>query len=82
MSAEGGRGGHRTSAPLRPILTRTAILPPDNLVGCDLGQRATPMRRRDFLAGLVSTTVAWPLTALAQQPLMQTNEELRVRFYR
>ena len=40
------------------------------------------MRRRDFLAGLVSTTVAWPLTALAQQPLMQTNEELRVRFYR
>jgi putative ABC transport system substrate-binding protein len=25
------------------------------------------MRRRNFIAGLVSTTVAWPLTALAQQ---------------
>ena len=39
------------------------------------------MRRRNFLAGLVSTTVAWPLTALAQQPSMQANEALRVRFY-
>jgi hypothetical protein len=39
------------------------------------------MRRRNFLTGLVSTTVAWPLTALAQQPSMQANEELRVRFY-
>ena len=28
------------------------------------------MRRRNFLTGLVSTTVAWPLTALAQQPTM------------
>jgi putative ABC transport system substrate-binding protein len=28
------------------------------------------MRRRNFLAGIVSTTVAWPLTALAQQPAM------------
>ena len=26
------------------------------------------MRRRNFIAGLASTTVAWPLTARAQQP--------------
>jgi ABC-type uncharacterized transport system substrate-binding protein len=35
-----------------------------------LGPRATPMRRRNLIAGLVITTVTWPLAVHAQQPAM------------
>ena len=36
--------------------------------GCSPRPEATPMRRRNFIAGLASTTATWPLSARAQQP--------------
>jgi len=66
--------GH--SAVLRqcPLVTqrghRPSILPYDDVLGCHSARRATPMRRRNLLAGLVTATVTWPLLAHAQQPAM------------
>ena len=61
-----GLARQRASDPKR---TSTVTLPYDDVLGCH-AQKATPMRRRNLLAGLVITTVTWPLAARAQQPAM------------
>src|SRR5262249_60606854 len=47
---------------------RRLLSPYDDVLGCHSAGRATPMRRRSLLAGLVVATVTWPLAAHAQQP--------------